>query len=472
MATSGVLEVGASVRKLTPSERLFSWSPFSTVTVVVRILGRVSDETLRQAVSKVQLRHSNLRFRIVENERGDPWFAADAANESLIQVMSRLSDDHWISVVQDAATVPYEFGKRPPIRFILVRSPETSDLIISCHHIICDGLSLAYLARDLMMHLGDPSREVEVLPDPPLLAGDNLPAGIVVNGAVKFLINRMNKKWASQKVVFDQEDYECLSRAYWSCYRHELMPVELSVAQTASLVDQCRSEQVTVNTALTAAFVGAQVLVQGERPYHSEIAVAGSLRDRLRQPAGEAMGFYAAAVRLKFRYDVRRSFWENARRLHRKVVPLYTSKSLLKDALMWSYLDPTILEALNFKRIGALVPGTSPRYQKLTDFAARDDVVKSLLRREKMASLDTVAMGTAMTNLTRMDFPRTYGPLELDRLTMKPGGAFPLANVNLVVGAVTCCGKLSLALEFVESNIRMSEIGAIRDQALEFLLAD
>jgi hypothetical protein len=51
-------------------------------------------------------------------------------------------------------------------------------------------------------------------------------------------------------------------------------------------------------------------------------------------------------------------------------------------------------------------------------------------------------MGTTITNLTRMDFLKEYGTLKLDRLIMNPVGAFPLANVNLVLGVVTCAGKL------------------------------
>jgi hypothetical protein len=38
---------------------------------------------------------------------------------------------------------------------------------------------------------------------------------------------------------------------------------------------------VAVNSALSAAFVGAQTIVQGEKPFHSSIFVASSLRDRL-----------------------------------------------------------------------------------------------------------------------------------------------------------------------------------------------
>ena len=217
--------------------------------------------------------------------------------------------------------------------------------------------------------------------------------------------------------------------------------VELSEVQTSVLVARCREEGVTVNSALATAFVGAQYQVQGDELCHSKIGVAGNVRDRLQRPAGEVMGFYAGVVTLKYKYDNRKSFWENARKFHRKVRPLYTNKNLFKDFLLWCYLEPAILESINFKKLGGLVPSHAKRYHKLSAFSQRDDVVLSILKRDKMDSLDKIIMGTAITNLTRMNFPRKYGPLELDRLIMHPGGAFPLANVNLVLGAVTCAGK-------------------------------
>jgi hypothetical protein len=81
-------------------------------------------------------------------------------------------------------------------------------------------------------------------------------------------------------------------------------------------------------------------------------------------------------------------------------------------------------------------------------------------------------MGTAVTNLTRMDFPNKYGTLELDRLIMNPGGAFPLAMVNIVLGAVTCAGKLSLLVEYAEQTIDTSTVEKVRDRAMGFLLGE
>ncbi len=137
---------------------------------------------------------------------------------------------------------------------------------------------------------------------------------------------------------------------------------------------------------------------------------------------------------------------------------------------MWCLLDPTIVEAINFKRLGGLVPRGASRQPKLAAFHTRDDVVWSIVKREKMDSLQRITTGTAVTNLGRLDFPRQYGALELERLIMNPGVGFPLVNFNLVLGALTCAGKLSLLIEFVEDNVAVQTMRQIRDKALEFLL--
>jgi NRPS condensation-like uncharacterized protein len=465
----GKSDVKKYERKVTAVERIFTRSPYSIVTVVARIKGNVSEEMLSNVVSKVQQRHANLRVRIREDEDHDLWFTSEGVGEIPVEIVPRESEKHWIQVVLEESQVPFEFDVRPAIRFILVQSPTESELIINCHHILCDGLSLAYLARDLMAHLGDPTRAVEVLSDPVPINRDNLPEDVPVNALVRFLINRMNKKWDDDPIYFDREDYIDLNAAYWTNTQHRMLSIELSEDQTSALVNRCRGEGVTVNSALTAAFVGAQHDVQGDQPYHSSIGIAGSLRDRLPRPAGEVMGFYAGVITLKANYDRGQSFWENSRRFHREIVPRYTNKNLFDDIKAWLYLEPTILEAIPFKRLGGLVPPDAPRHAKLSAFSQREDVVSSILKREGIDSLDEIVMGTAVTNLTRLDFPRVYGSLALDRLIMNPGGAFPLATVALVLGAVTCAGKLSLLIEYAEETVDTGTMKKICDRALDFL---
>jgi len=459
-------------RKITPIERLFTRSPFSVVTMVTRIKGEVTESLLREAIHKAQQRHPNLRVRIREGNDHIPWFTSEGVQDIPVVVVPRKSQDDWIHIYAEAAKVPFDFEKRPAIRFFLVHSPEISELIILCHHIICDGLSLAFLARDLMTLLGDPDRDPPPLPDPQPISLDNLPDGVSQNGLVKYFIERINRQWDGEKIHFDQEDYYSLCEAYWNNFHHEILSIELDEYQTSRIVDRCREMGVTVNSALAAAFVGAQTIIQGDLLNQPTLGSAASVRDRLNNPETDIMGFYAGVVILKFRYDQSKNFWENALRLHKKLNPLYTNKNLFKDFLSWLYLRPAILESINFKKLGGLVPADSPRHEKISGFSKKNDVVLSILKRDKMESLDRKILGTAVTNLGRLDFPVRYGELELERLILQPGGAFPLVNVNLVLGAVTCSGKLSLVVEFAEEAVGSGIMEKVKHKALELLLAE
>jgi len=457
-------------RKVTGAERFFSHSPFSIVTMVARIRGNVSEEMLKNAVVKVQQRHVLLRVRIKEDNEHTLWFTSEGLQEIPIEIVPRKSENDWIKIHAEASKVPFEFETHPAIRFILVQSPDISELIILCHHIICDGMSLAYLARDLMVHLGDPAREVEVLPVPEPITLDNLPSDVSLSGLVKFFINRIKRKWAEEIVFFDQEDYKALTQTYWDNFNHEIFPIELSEEQTSALVVRCRNESITVNSALTTAFSGALSFVAGEKPHHARTAIAADLRGRLPNRTGEALGYYASGFELKLKYNQRISFWDNARKYHKMIKPNFTNKKVFGDLPGWLQMDSNIYESLNFKKLGRLVPIDSPRYEKLSDFGKREDVVVNLLQRAKMETLETKLLGPAITNLGRLDFPKTYGALELDRLIMQPGGAFPLVHVDMVLGVVTCSGKLSLVVEYAEEAVDTPTMEKIKDKAMDYLL--
>ncbi len=459
-------------RKISPLEGMFLHAPYAIVTMTARIKGAVTEKMLGEAVKKVRARHTNLRLKVDYDEGGDPWFTSHDVQDIPIVVIPRENDQGWMEVIHQQTQTPFDFEIRPAIRFLLIQSPDISELVIFCHHLICDGLSLAYLARDILIGLGDPGAELEILPDPDPIDRDNLPPGVKMNGLVNYFIERINKKWREEKVHFGQEDYQALAEAYWSNFTHQMSLVEFTEEQTTTLVDRCKAEGVTVNSALAVGLAAAQISVQGLQPYHSDITIAGSLRDRLAQPAGEAMGFFVGAVNPKCKYKEGLGLWENVRQFNKKVQPLYTNKNLFKDPLVWSYLDPGILESLSFKMIGGMVQPSSPRAEKLNAFSMREDVISSMIKREKMDSFDNILIGTAVTNLTRMDFPRKYGELELERLIMNPGGAYPLTFVNILAGAVTCSGKLSLMLEYSQERIQTETVTEIKDKLLSILMED
>ncbi len=459
-------------REVSAWERILNWSPFSVVALVTRVKGKVTEEMLRDAVDKVQQRHTLLRVRLELDANQSLWFTSEGVPKIPIEIIPRENDNTWIETYDKACLQPFDFYKRPAIRFYFIHSQDISDIMIFCHHVICDGLSLAYLARDLMDHLGNQELETEILADPLPMSRKNIPAEHKLSSVILWILRRINQKWEQERVHFDQLDYLNLHKAYWENFTHKTISLELTEAQTERLVKNCRREKVTVNSALAAAFIGAQNIVLGEKLFLSKAGIGVNLRKYLEPPIEENIGFYAGVVTTKFKYNLKMDFWDNVRAFHKRITKLYTIKNFFKDPITIDSLEPGISEARNYKILGGLVPSNFSRFEKISSFSKREDVVLSLLKREQAESVKNMIMGTAVTNLTRMDFPQKYGDLELDRMIVHPGGGFPLATVNLVIGAVTCVNKLSLLVEFAEETIATELVLKIKQIAMDLLLED
>jgi hypothetical protein len=60
---------------------------------------------------------------------------------------------------------PLNWSEGPLMRVLLLRSPDVSHLLITFYHGIGDGLSGAYLIRDILQFIGEPDSPRELLPD-------------------------------------------------------------------------------------------------------------------------------------------------------------------------------------------------------------------------------------------------------------------------------------------------------------------
>ncbi len=453
-------------RKLTPAEHKFFRSPVFIITMIAKIKGEVTKDNFNNAVLKAQQRHPLLRCRIKEDENKKFYFTSETTKEIEIEIIPRKTQDQWITVHNEKHTLPFDFENTPPIRFVLLQSAEESELIIFCHHVICDGKSLAYLIRDIMSYLGTPSVEPEILPDPIPMDSRTIPKGVNVNPIVKFFIRKFNKKWLKEKVHFTHEDYLNLNEAYWKNYTQQIIPLVLSEDQTKILTERCKREGVTVNSALTLAYAGAEQMVNISPKKNHLICIVGSLRERLAKKIGEVMGFYAGFTTLKYQYNAKLDFWENARKFHKKAAKRYSAKNIIEETLTFQHVDTSYIDAITYKVYGHLVDPSAPSFEKLSAFSKRNDVLSNILKKRGITDADSIINGTMMTNLTRLGFPQTYGSLELVHLIMNPGVS---AHFNVIVGALTCSKKLSVLITNNQKNVTREKLETVMDTALSLL---
>jgi NRPS condensation-like uncharacterized protein len=216
-------------------------------------------------------------------------------------------------------------------------------------------------------------------------------------------------------------------------------------ATTTDLVERCRTENVTVNSALWTAFLAAQYDIQVDRKsYRQRSALAVNTREKLSVSAGESFGFYASSLTLKLPYLAQRSFWDNARRVHSKIMKGIATTNLFR-MLSSEHIHPTLLDSLYFQKYGLL----------------NETMPGKLLRK---MGWHRITYGYALTNVGRFDIPTAYGLLKLEAVY---GPLFYSDVEEKMIGVITVGGRLSFLFASNESVV--DDASGLRESAVRHL---
>ena len=283
---------------------------------------------------------------------------ADYSRDFPIKAFDKQTDMDWLALAWDEQKIPFDLQEGPLIKFLLICSADTSDLVIISHHCICDGLSMVYLVKDIAMYLDDPGMKVQALPLPPAICKENLAASSsadFIGALTKLLAYSLNRAWNKTKVLFSGNDYEKLYSDYWKRKNIGLLTVNLSKDMTDALIEKCRVVHVTVNSALTTAFSLAQYDLQGNRRrYLKKALLAISIRHLFTDPPGDNFGLLAIGNEIDLPCG-KGGFWRIADRFHAKTKEMLANpRKALSLMAPLDYIEPTLFDAIYFVESGAL----------------------------------------------------------------------------------------------------------------------
>jgi NRPS condensation-like uncharacterized protein len=434
-------------RRMTGAERTILMVPLNVV-MVAKISGAVDVEQITAVLDSLRKRHALLAVRVVIDENDVAWYVTEGVPEFSINTIPRQAEDQWLQTVIAECKTSFPIETGPLVRFSLLHSAEKSELVICAHHAICDGMSLTYLIRDILQHLAEPDREVEILPEPPAITRDTVPSPPRTNFIAKGVIGLLNKMWARKNIRFDSSDLKKLHETFWGQNQGaSVLAWELSETETKTLVSRCREENVTVNTALWTAFLAAQYDVQGDaEPYRAGAGMAVSTRDKLNIPVGEAFGFFASSFTARLEYDPRQEFWDVARIIHEKIRDSLAETNIFQ-ALSADPLHPTLLDSLYFSKYGLMKSRLS------------DKLVKQM-------NWQGISYGYAITNVGRMNTPTNYDQYQLESVY----GPYVYSDVNeKTVGVITVGNKATFMLSYNEAIVASHAAEEIRATAMNYL---
>jgi NRPS condensation-like uncharacterized protein len=397
------------------------------------------------------------------DDKDDLWYTNERVPENLLKVIQRTSDEDWNRELINEYKVRFELSTGPLARFILLQSNDVSEILIVCHHVISDGTSLAIIARDLLSYVGNPEKEVQQMPEPPLATPDNFPMDIKIGKAIGFAIKKMNELWKKNKTLFDEEDEDNIFRAFWDNYNLQIISVELTEEETSDLVEICRHNGVTVNSALNTAILAARYSVRGPfKGGRQNIMVPVNTRKRYKNPISDYVGVYVSGFNFKFSYNPKKDFWENAIIFNDKAKENLYIEKIFKFAAITELVDQTMVDARQFTFFGQLVPSTFSRYEKIHTYSNDTKNIANKRAKKQIPNFP----GLAITNLGQLDYPTKYGSLELDRFIFITSGT---PYIELVVPVVTVAGRLTFTINYLEETTDTSTMESIKDQALKYL---
>ena len=444
-------------RIVTLQERRFLMSPCSHISLGLKLKGEISIEKLRKSVNMMMKTYPLFGVRIEWN-RDIPYSTTEGAALVPIKIYKRKSDLTWLEALNNEHRIPIKPSVGPLTRIILVKESNISELFIFCHHSICDGRSLELALREILLNLGDINRIPPLISKKPPQTPEIFPLD-VSNGYFKsWFIGRLNNKWQKEKVLFDEEDLDNIYESFWKNSRYCVELVTLNKIETKRFVDICRTNDVTVNSALIVAFIKARW--EAYTPYNGKVKIGTAVdtRNRLRIEIGDAVGLYAGGLIYKFKYIQDRSFWENVREYH-KVVKKNLNDNNVFDVIYNQFsLDPTLSDAMLFAMIGNQVEPHQSRYDKISVFAkSHNGLVAKYLK--KMSSNITDIMST---NLGRLNIADETNGIKIERSFFTPSSGLKL---EIVLGVSTAGGRLTISLNYHNGYFNGNNIKKIRNRA-------
>ncbi|NHJ85858.1 MAG: hypothetical protein FK734_10380 [Asgard group archaeon] len=285
------------------------------IVIVLRLEGHITRELLESVLIKLQLRHPLLKTNIITNERGKPVLTAKGVLTIPLTIKKLDNEMVTHNEFRQQLITPFDYTKntQPLIRITMFTSNEFSDIIICVQHSITDGLSMFFLARDLIDYLNNPQKEVEVL-SVPLSKEDIFPPKVrrmipkkPILANFLFVILRIYHRL---RFGFKKNNQDLERKVKDKFKDVEIYSWKLTDKETDLFLKRCKKEQVSVHAALCTAFL----------PDFGAINSPVNLRTRLNFPIGEAFGMYAAGGFVGMKYRKRKSFWVNAQKNQRKLL--------------------------------------------------------------------------------------------------------------------------------------------------------
>jgi amino acid adenylation domain-containing protein/non-ribosomal peptide synthase protein (TIGR01720 family) len=302
----------------------------------LRILGHLDVKMLERTLGEVVRRHESLRTRFTEL-RGEPYQVIEDRVQVELPVvdLERVAEEEREprarTLIREGVQQRFDLTRAPLFRVKLLRfNHEDHVLLLTMHHIVCDGWSMGILVEEVsQLYTAYTQGRPSPLPELPLQYAD---------------YSIWQRQWMSGEVLQQQLGYwkETLSglqsldlpadrpRPPVMTHRGSTIPFGVPPKTTAKLRELARTQSVTLYMVLLGAFKVLLSRHSGQR----DIAVGASVAGRRRAETEGLVGFFVNTLVLRTDLSNNPDFAEVLRRIKEVTLGAYAHQDLPFEKLV------------------------------------------------------------------------------------------------------------------------------------------
>ncbi len=412
-------------RKLLFAERMLHGNgdaPFNAV-IPIKLRGSFEESNLRHALQQLQGKHPFLNAFVKDDEQSMPWFVVNDRIKLKIplRIVTRTTDDDWKTESMKEWSTVFDTRSGPLMRLVWIKGEEFSEFIMVIHHCLCDGGSAMAILAELLLLIDDGS--VEIGKEDPILRIEDIIPGSILNNRKKIIKAKLIGGVANlflwlvpvkKKLIDRKRDY----MIHWKLEK------ELS----DRLIRKCKSEGVTVNTALCVAVLNAFKEVRKEN-FHNKISLPVDIRRFA--PKIKRDNIFAFGLMLVVSADKDLDFFADAKRMQEDIDAKTAKLDPYETIMMMEESHSSLKNFTNFLKYGK-------------------------------SSNDCM-----FSNLGRVDIPYLYKNFVVETI-FSPSVIGPLGNTTTLVTS-TYLGQMDFTFIASEGFIPYAEAQAIKEKMMEIL---
>ncbi|GAA0548603.1 condensation domain-containing protein [Chitinophaga japonensis] len=416
-------------RKLIIGERIMygdGHTPLNSA-FVAKIRGAVRQENLRQALAAIQARHPLLQAGVAPDKKGMPHFIRNAQVAAIpVRIVERQQDNDWQRESAAEWSTPFDMRNGPLCRVVWIRSAEVSELMLVCHHCICDGASVATLLREVLQLLDQPGTTLTPYTSFNAIQ-DLIPAPYLQN---RQLVRKGKRSailaWLTLSFVLWRKKIPPKGKDY-------LLHWKLDAATSAAFVARCKAEGTSVHAALCVAVLRAFQQVKGDAAKNKLITPV-DIRRFINAIGPDTLFAYAPTVNLSLdpaAPPTAKGFWVQAWQLKEDLSKKIEELNVFIQLMIGEYIHASA---------GKLV---------------------------KLLKVTSGSHDVTFSNMGRLNIPESYQSFEVETI-YSPTVAFPWRNPNTLV-TTTFRGQMDFVFMSNDSFLSCEEATAIREAAMRLV---